>query len=81
MVKFRFFIPDLWDFIHMSIFHMSRCKLRTPSPIHFKLRTVIGIENLKMLQVKNLLMYHFRKTLKLKAPVQWPVAVAAHPNT
>jgi hypothetical protein len=25
---------------------MSRCKLRTPSPIHFKLRTVIGIDSL-----------------------------------
>jgi hypothetical protein len=25
---------------------MSRCKLRTPSPIHFKRRTVIGIDNL-----------------------------------
>jgi hypothetical protein len=26
--------------------HMSRCKLRTPWPIHFKLRTVIGIDSL-----------------------------------
>ena len=25
---------------------MSRCKLRTPWPIHFKLRTVIGIDSL-----------------------------------
>jgi hypothetical protein len=25
---------------------LSRCKLRTPSPIHFKLRTVIGIDSL-----------------------------------
>jgi hypothetical protein len=25
---------------------MSHCKLRTPSPIHFKLRTVIGIDSL-----------------------------------
>jgi hypothetical protein len=25
---------------------MSRCKLRTPRPIHFKLRIVIGIDSL-----------------------------------
>jgi len=25
---------------------MSRCKLRTPWPIHFKLRIVIGIDSL-----------------------------------
>jgi hypothetical protein len=25
---------------------MSHCKLRTPWPIHFKLRTVIGIDSL-----------------------------------
>jgi hypothetical protein len=47
MVKFRIFIPELWDFIHQivcdfkAIFCMSRCKLRTPLPIHFKLRIVI----------------------------------------
>jgi hypothetical protein len=29
-----------------AIFRMSRCKLRTPWPIHFKLRTVIGIDSL-----------------------------------
>jgi hypothetical protein len=35
MVKFRIFIPELWDFIHQivrdfkAIFRMSRCKLRT----------------------------------------------------
>ena len=29
-----------------SIFCMSRCKLRTPWPIHFKLRIVIGIDSL-----------------------------------
>jgi hypothetical protein len=52
MVKFRIFIPELWDFIHQivcgfkAIFRMSRCKLRTPLPIHFKLRIVIGIDNL-----------------------------------
>ena len=52
MVKFRIFIPELWDFIHQivcdfkAIFHMSRCKLRTPLPIHFKLRIVIGIDSL-----------------------------------
>ena len=52
MVKFRIFIPELWDFIHQivrdfkAIFRMSRCKLRTPSPIHFKLRIVIGIDSL-----------------------------------
>ena len=27
-------------------FFVSHCKLRTPSPIHFKLRTVIGIDSL-----------------------------------
>ena len=52
MVKFRISIPELWDFIHQivgdfkAIFCMSRCKLRTPWPIHFKLRTVIGIDSL-----------------------------------
>ena len=46
------FIPELWDFIHQivcdfkAIFRMSRCKLRTPLPIHFKLRIVIGIDSL-----------------------------------
>ena len=51
MVKFKFFIPELWDFIHQivrdfkAIFRMSRCKLRTPLPIHFKLRIVIGIDS------------------------------------
>jgi hypothetical protein len=29
-----------------AIFHMSRCKLRTPLPIHFKLRIVLGIDSL-----------------------------------
>jgi hypothetical protein len=42
LVKFRFFIPE--------IFRMSRSKLRTPSPIHFKLRTVIGIDSLLISQ-------------------------------
>jgi hypothetical protein len=52
MVKFRIFIPELWDFIHQivrdfkAIFRMVRCKLRTPWPIHFKLRIVIGIDSL-----------------------------------
>ena len=52
MVKFRIFIPELWDFIHQivrdfkAIFRMSHCKLRTPLPIHFKLRIVIGIDRL-----------------------------------
>ena len=27
---------------------MSRCKLRTPWPIHFKLRIVIGIDSLSV---------------------------------
>ena len=46
------FIPELLDFIHQiacdfkAIFRMSRCKLRTPWPIHFKLRIVIGIDSL-----------------------------------
>jgi hypothetical protein len=44
MVKFQFFIPELWDFIHQivhdfkAIFRMSCCKLRTPLPINFKLQ-------------------------------------------
>ena len=52
MVKFRIFIPELWDFIHKIVrdfkafCRMSRCKLRTPLPIHFKLRIVIGIDSL-----------------------------------
>jgi hypothetical protein len=52
MVKFRIFIPELWDFIHQivhdfkTIFRMSRCKLRTPFPIHFKLCIDIGIDSL-----------------------------------
>ena len=52
MVKFRIFIPELWEFIHQivldfkAIFRISRCKLRTPWPIHFKLRIVIGIDSL-----------------------------------
>ena len=46
------FIPELWDFILQivrdlkAIVHMSRCKLRTPLPIHFELCTVIGIDSL-----------------------------------
>jgi hypothetical protein len=50
--EFRIFIPELWDFIHQivrdfkAIFRMSHCKLRTPLPIHFKLRIVIGIDSL-----------------------------------
>jgi hypothetical protein len=52
MVKFRIFIPELWDFIHQivgdfkAIFRMSRCKLRTPLSIHFKHCIVIGIDSL-----------------------------------
>ena len=46
------FIPELLDFIHQiacdfkAMFCMSCCKLRTPWPIHFKLRIVIGIDSL-----------------------------------
>jgi hypothetical protein len=52
MVKFWIFIPELWDFIHQivhdckAVFRMSLCKLRTPLPIHFKLRIVIAIDSL-----------------------------------
>ena len=52
MVKFGIFIPELLDFIHQiacdfkAIFCMSHCKLRTPLPIHFKRRIVIGIDSL-----------------------------------
>ena len=51
MVKFRIFIPELWDFIHQiirdfkAIVRMSHCKLKTPLPIHFIFRTVIGIDS------------------------------------
>jgi hypothetical protein len=51
-VSFMVKIRELWDFIHQierdfkAIFRMSRCKLRTPLPIHFKLRIVIGIDSL-----------------------------------
>ena len=49
MVKFRIFIPELWDFIHQivrdfkAIFRMSRCKLRTLSPMidQFKYKQII----------------------------------------
>ena len=40
---------------------MSRCKLRTPWPIHFKLRTVIGIDSLTVCILFG----------KLKTP--WPI--------
>jgi hypothetical protein len=52
MVKFRIFIPELWNFIHQivrdfkAIFCMLCCKLRTPLPIQFKLRIAIGIDSL-----------------------------------
>ena len=48
----NFHYPELWDFIHQivcdfkTIFRMSCCKLRTPLPIHFKLRIFIGIDSL-----------------------------------
>jgi hypothetical protein len=51
MVKFQIFIPELWDFIHQivrdfkAMFCMSHCKLRTPLPIHLKIRIVIGIDS------------------------------------
>jgi hypothetical protein len=51
MVKFRIFIPELWDFIHQivrdfkAMFRMSRCKLRTTLSIHFKLRIFIRIDS------------------------------------
>jgi hypothetical protein len=67
MVKIRIFIPELWDFIHQiernfkAIFRMSRCKLRTPLPIHFKLRIVIGIDSLMVcLLLGEILIVHSR---------------------
>ena len=48
MVKFWIFIPEFWDFIHQIVgdfSYMSRCKLRIPWPIHFKLSTAIGIDS------------------------------------
>ena len=59
MVKFRIFIPELWDFIHQivrdfkAIFPMSCCKLRTPLPIHFKLCIIIGIDSLMVCILSN----------------------------
>jgi hypothetical protein len=50
--NFEFSFQSYWTFIHQivrdfkAIFSMSRCKLRTPLPIHFKLRIVIGIDSL-----------------------------------
>ena len=40
---------------------MSRCKLRTPWPIHFKLRTVIGIDSLTVcILFGEILIFHSR---------------------
>ena len=67
MVKFRIFIPELCDFIHQivrdfkAIFRMLRCKLRTPLPIHFKLRIVIGIDSLTIcILFGEILIFHSR---------------------
>jgi hypothetical protein len=66
LVKFQFFIPELWDFIHQivcdfkAIFHMSHCKLRTPLPIHFKLRTVIGIDSFMICILGEISIFHSR---------------------
>ena len=67
MVKFLIFIPELWDFIHQivcdfkTIFRMSHCKLRTPWPIHFKLRIVIGIDSLMVCKLfGEISMFHSR---------------------
>ena len=43
----RFFYWIMEMFIKLqAIFRMSSCKLRTPWPIHFKLRIVFGIDSL-----------------------------------
>ena len=40
---------------------MSRCKLRTPWPIHFKLRTVIGIDSLTVcIRLGEISIFHSR---------------------
>jgi hypothetical protein len=86
MVKIRIFIPELWDFIHQierdfkAIFRMSRCKLRTPLPIHFKLRIVIGIDSLMVcigMKIRIFtIKYTDRKTINsnnsVKFEVNWP---------
>ena len=55
------------DFIHQivrdfkAIFRMSRYKLRTPLPIHFKLRRVIGIDSLMVcILFGEISIFHFR---------------------
>jgi hypothetical protein len=50
MVKFRIFIPKLWDFIYQIVgdFPYVALEIENPSPIHFKLRTVIGIDSLNV---------------------------------
>ena len=50
MVKFRIIIPELWDFIHQIVgdFPYVELEIENPSPIHFKLRTVIGIDSLNV---------------------------------
>ena len=39
---------------------MSHCKLRTPWPIHFKLRIVIGIDSLTVCILGKILIFHSR---------------------
>ena len=48
MVKFRIFIPELWDFIHQIVGDFSYVALyiENPLPIHFKFHRVIGIDGL-----------------------------------
>jgi hypothetical protein len=56
---------------------MSRCKLRTPWPIHFKLRIVIGIDSL-MVCIKLEISSKSIQTVRLSIPitakfeVNWP---------
>ena len=50
MVKFRIFIPELWDFTYQieGDFPYVALEIENPSPIHFKLCTVIGIDSLNV---------------------------------
>jgi hypothetical protein len=50
---------------------MSRCKLRTPWPIDFKLRTVIGIDSLTVCILFGEISIFHMSRCKLRTP--WPI--------
>ena len=75
MVKFRIFIPELWDCIHQiirdfkAIVRMSHCKLRTPLPIHFIFRTVIGIDSPMVCILFGEISFVYSRVLGLYLPI------------